>query len=83
VTSADLRLLRKFRDLCEMQCVRSGRARTPRERASCIDECIDEIERKEVHKARETRRGERVEPHPAALLDLQEYKITWWRGAGR
>jgi hypothetical protein len=80
VTSADLRLLGKFRDLCEMRCVESGRARTVRERASCIDECIDDIQRKEVHKARETRRGERVEPHPAALLDLQEYKITWWMG---
>jgi hypothetical protein len=80
VTSADIRLGRKFRDLCEMKCVESGRARTVRERESCIDECIDDIERKEVHKARETRRGERVEPHPAALLDLQENKITWWRG---
>ena len=77
VTSADMRLGRKFRDLCEMKCVESGRVRA-REKASCIDECVDEIERKEVHKARETRRSERVEPHPAALLDLQEYKITWW-----
>jgi hypothetical protein len=83
VTSADIRLARKLQDLCEVECAKSGRDRTVRERESCIDECIEGTERKEVHKARETRRGERIEPHPAALLDLQEYKITWWMRAER
>jgi hypothetical protein len=80
VTSADLRLQRRFRESCEDKC------KDVRKTAGyglfwvCVNECVDGIVKEEKEKREEAKKGARIRPHPLAEADLEEYGIAWWKG---
>jgi hypothetical protein len=85
VTSADIRMGNKIYKACEERCGEITKGAKDKEFEKCIDKCWESELQAERERQEASKYDAYIEPHPAALADLDELGIHWhrrWRRRG-